>query len=107
MATVAEILNKAADLIEPKGAWVKGFLAKDEQGRGYKDGMPRNPVCFCAEGAVQAAAGKANLSLERQAFDALRRVLPTDFIHEWNDAPDRTQTEVVAALRAAAIEASA
>lgn len=103
---VAEILNKAADLIEPEGAWTQGALARGPDGFGTESEIPPNAVCFCAEGAIQASSGRGNHSLEKRAFDALRKVLPTDFIHEWNDKPCRTQAEVVAALRAAAEKAA-
>lgn len=101
-ASVADILDRAADLIAPEGAWTQGALARCEDGTAYVDELPPDPTCFCAEGAIQSANGRRGAKSERAAFDALRRVIPTDFIHEWNDRPTRTQAEVVTALRRAA-----
>lgn len=91
---VSEILNKAADLIEPQGAWVQGKWSTD----GGK--------CLCAEGAIAIAAELSFFTAVEgsPAGRALAEFIG-DPIPVWNDAPDRTQAEVVAALRAAARKA--
>ena len=90
--SVAEILNAAADLIEPEGAWTQGSYG----GSG----------CWCAMGAINHVGGF--LSDINEASIALARSLGFQFpnsIPDWNDDPYRTQSEVVAALRAAADKA--
>lgn len=91
---VAADLVAAAAYIERYG-WIQG-----------KTGSPGGPVC--AAGALRAIASAPawNPVTEEQlqrysdswdaATDYLGRALPN-----WNDEPERTQAEVVAALRAA------
>ncbi len=97
--TVADILTAAADLIEPEGAWLQGAYTEDLR-------------CFCTLGALAHVSCKgatvvgslapaktlaAYLNAEDSSADRV--------ITRWNDAPERTQAEVVATLRAAAKKA--
>jgi hypothetical protein len=87
----SEVLSRAADLIEPEGAWTQGSYGRTADGSSVYYDDP-NAVCFCLRGA-------------------LRRVDPTGSWMEyaanhrlsaaWNDAFGRTQAEVVSALRQA------
>lgn len=92
-ASVADILARAADLIEPEGAWIQGGY-----GTGGLTGLPT-----CMGGAVNIASG-------RRPWETLRQCPAVRFINgfvgeigvgPWNDAPERTQAEVVAKLREA------
>lgn len=100
-ATVSEVLEKAADLLEPEGAWTQKQLAKAADG---KTCDPRSlaAVCWCMAGAIQRSTPlDANYEPYLSAVGAtIRNIIPY-----WNDAPDRTQTEVVSALRQAASQA--
>ena len=96
--SVADVLDAAADLIEPEGAWTTGADARRSDG-GKTHGHDDQAICFCAEGAVIHVSGKRS---KHDAFQLIRRVTRSSSIHEWNDAPERTQTEVVAKLREAA-----
>lgn len=88
----ADILEKAADLIEPPGKWGQGCL-------GGKRGE------HCADTAIFKIARQ--LRSERRAEV---RIFFAKFVgghnsfdtYRWNDAPERTQAEVVAKLREAA-----
>jgi hypothetical protein len=93
----SEILDGAAALIEPEGRWTQGKYAADRDGHTVD---PRSPkaVCWCARGARARAAGE----FENRTHDFLRRVVGDRQTIRWNDDPDRTQAEVVAALRQAA-----
>lgn len=84
---VSEILSKAADLIEPEGKWTKMFY-ETHDGR------------FCAYGAIDYVCHSEYQSV-RRAAERLRDVIGSTHIAPWNDAPERTQAEVVAALRQA------
>jgi hypothetical protein len=103
--TAAEILTEAADLIERHGHCKGAFVSPD--GR------------FCAGGAMRVAAGVmdrsgrtvdvdldakwAALDVAAHAFRShLGRVVAAVDTITWNDAPGRTQDQVVAALREAA-----
>jgi hypothetical protein len=99
MMEVAEILERAADLIEPEGRWTQGALAKSKTGRQV---IPegRSAVCWCVYGAIQRITGTPLGS--RALWDALKASVGTVNIASWNDTRGRTQAEAVAALREAA-----
>lgn len=99
---VSEVLDKAADLIEPDGAWTQGVNARDADGN-PTSALDDTATCWCALGAIAHIddSRRAYLyacALSQQVW-AVRRF--RDVPH-WNDDPERTQAEVVAALRAAA-----
>lgn len=103
---VAAVLERAADLIEPEGRWVQGDLKVYDEA-----GMP----CWCAIGALFAAAPNLTpVTMEpiRKRVEAVLGLSPAGNgdiypLALWNDAPDRTQAEVVDALRKAAALAKA
>lgn len=98
--TVSEVLTAAADLLEPEGAWTQGTFGR--------------PGCQCVLGAIARAAGinphGSNWSdaLTRGAHEYLCQAIGAEWIggtlwaDAWNDAPGRTQVEVVETLRRAA-----
>ena len=100
--SVADALERAADLIEPEGAWTQGALYRDALGEpaGAASGKA---VCWCAVGALNEVRGPFS-----DAFEAVEALLPKPRtfhlrpLSDWNDAPGRTQAEVVAKLREAA-----
>lgn len=107
-ASVSEVLAAAADLLEKPGAWTQGVFARRENGRNagptYDDA-----VCFCAVGAVMRVVGGSRSPAYYDAFNRLNAMARRKhFMHVamWNDAPERTQAEVVTALRQAARQAS-
>ena len=97
----SEVLAKAADLIEPEGAWTQNAYARGKSGRPVDPENKRYAVCWCAVGAISriAAAGSAPWWTARRP---LERVIGQSCLPDWNDTPGRTQAEVVAAFRAAA-----
>lgn len=97
--SVKSLLTLAADLIAPEGHWTKGDWGKPSSR-------------MCTEGAIYAAADSHPLvtitigwGKARLACDFLVKHLPhasvpdKNPIADWNDAPERTQEEVVAKLR--------
>lgn len=105
---VATVLNAAADLIEPEGAWAQGAFAADDFGSKWQEYEPAmyGAVCWCAIGAVAEVTGENpwetwEASPAGAAMDAIKQVIGGP-VALWNDAPDRTQAEVVTALRQAA-----
>lgn len=96
---VADILDKAADLIEPEGAWTQGWFARNAGGSdtGTND---EDAVCWCAFGAVERAC-QSKWSKLSTATNLLGGLVG-GMISDWNDAPERTQAEVVSKLREAA-----
>lgn len=87
----SEILNAAADLITPEGAWGQGNFVKRVNGKN----------CYCAVGAIEAMPSGASRNL-RTACEAVYAIIKAPSITGWNDHPDRTQAEVIDALRKAA-----
>lgn len=86
------ILMKAADLIEKHGH-VKGHPGSEELG-------------YCAIGAICAADfsfdGMISIPNMFSRIDLLAKVV-SSLVPRWNDAPERTKEEVIAALRLAAV----
>lgn len=111
--TVADILTAAADLIDKPGAWTQEEYARDSErhGIGWLPRLRADGVCFCTVGAIAASTpttvrhwGDIEDGPAAQAL-ADHLGIHRDAIPDWNDAPERTQAEVVAALRAAADKA--
>ena len=101
---VSDILNKAADLIEPEGAWTQGNYGDQI----IEDGRPIGYKCLCVFGAISQCTPSSSDG-EVWAMNALADYLglrATGSVIVWNDDPSRTQAEVVSALRAAAIKAA-
>lgn len=84
--SVSETLTAAAELIERDG-WCQ-YVSTNNEGR------------RCAVGAINVAAGR-DYSNSSYALWAMRQHIG-ESVAQWNDAPERTQAEVVAALREAA-----
>lgn len=104
-ADAASVLRAAADLIEPKGRWTQGAGARGASGEPVTamGGADSDlAVCWCAWAAMWRANGSIYGPRLRSAERFLRKVTGCDFIDDWNDAPERTQAEVVEALRKAA-----
>lgn len=97
--SVSEVLEKAADLIEPEGAWTTGIFARDKRGTPVTVRAPE-AVCWCAYGAMLKVTDYAESA--RVAADYFSAMFATG-IDEFNDG--HKQAEVVSALRAAASKA--
>lgn len=92
--TVAETLRRAKALIDAPEKWTKGEFARNAKGRPC---LPREAACFCTVGALVVACGPGQTS----AFEKLRAHftrLVGGSIGTWNDAPERTHAEVMAAF---------
>lgn len=105
--TVADILTAAADLIEPEGAWTQGEYGRLPSGRAALN-VRDDAVCRCLIGAIFTVLPPESGCLHEvekgPAVQTMNEFLGIGAYH-WNDAPERTQAEVVAALRAAAEKA--
>lgn len=102
MTTAADLLEQAADKLSEPGAW----------GRGTDPGGLLNGR-QCAYTAICGAsfAAKTRPAPRKRAFSILGAHLNIEAgvanLWKWNDAPERTQAEVVATLREAAAIARA
>jgi hypothetical protein len=116
MRDVAGILDRAADLIEPEGMWTRQSYARDAKGREISPESPE-ATCFCMMGAISRVASNhadlhAALALVGEGLPPSPKynahIGGADYvaaIARFNDAPERTQAEVVAKLREAAAKA--
>jgi hypothetical protein len=99
---------KASEYV--KRGWCQHHAGKDSEGAplrmvqayGRVGGLD-GAVEWCASGAIYAAADNidewdASLTLLGASMD-----IPAFLVARWNDHPDRTQDEVVAALEAAGL----
>lgn len=104
-ANILAVLNGARKLIVDLG-WTQKAFARDKNGRslGLRDS---EPVAYCSMGALWQVATQVEALQTPDVLDArdcLAHAIglprPPDVI-SWNDAPTRTQGEVVAAFDAA------
>lgn len=89
-AAALRVLRRARPLIA--AGWTQYAFAKDDVGATVNSSSP-NAVCWCSLGAI-------NASIEMTGeYDAAKNVLSRvagENIGVWNDAPGRTQAEVLA-----------
>lgn len=93
--TPVEILTAARDLVAR--GWCQGTMARTRHGCPTAWTLP-DAASFCSVGAVQAAAGASEGESVYEAFEFFADVIDRARIPKWNDAPGRTQAEVVAAF---------
>lgn len=101
---IAGVLYRAADLIEPEGAWTQNRNARDAFGNAVL-ATDSSAVCWCAYGAVLRESNYRMIG--GRPYDRLLQALRTReqrvmSVSMWNDAPERTQAEAVQLLRDAA-----
>lgn len=105
MTTPSEILDAAADLIEPEGAFTKGAFGRDALGRKLQAAELDRAVCFCTIGAIIKAGGFHGVT--DRGLHATMRFHP-EFgavlwdVVTWSDRPGRKSESAVSALRRAA-----
>lgn len=92
--TVADVLERAADLIEPEGKWTQGEMARDRNGV-MTGAECEDAECFCAWGAMLRVGGVSGAPTFFRSYVGAA-------ISAYNDSPERKQPEVVAKLREAA-----
>lgn len=94
--TPREILIAARALIEAPERWTKGEFARNKEGEKCHANSDA-ASCYCMEGAILSQSGK--WPLKARACAILRASLASAItIPVWNDAPERTHAEVLAAF---------
>jgi hypothetical protein len=96
---VSTVLRNAAELCER--GWCQGAPSRDVGGRDGSDDGFLGSASWCALGAIWDAYDDFG-NFDEGAEEMLRRAIACRCIPDWNDAPERTQAEVVAKLREAA-----
>ena len=102
MTNTHKVLTAARALIAKPGKWTQDRLAGNHDGImcDFQDGAAYQ---FCMLGAVMRAAseiepGAAAYHLSGVALGCLRNVIGNGLISDFNDDPDRTHDEVLAAF---------
>ncbi len=91
--TPAAVLRAARTLIATPERWTKRAYRKDAAGNMCE---PEQAVCRCAEGALCDSDGTDDEWW--RAYDVFRDAIGLDSIALWNDAPERTHADVLAAF---------
>lgn len=109
MTALSEIYAAAADILAGEGAWTQGAAARDAEGRETLRGAyDPEAVSFDALGALERAVGRLHGAYPVQTrvllfWQALEGLFDTDEeALAFNDAPGRTQAQVVRLFRLAA-----
>ena len=89
--TAEDIANTKKLLIDARALLAKGWM----QGDWHNGDVVRLPTRWCSIGAIEWAGGG---TAESSAKRALWRAVGTACISDWNDAPGRTQAEVLEAF---------
>lgn len=117
--TVRAILLRAAELLATEGGFTQCATARDAQGERLNRASDPNAVCWCAGGAIHAAA--AEISGDESGPDFYAAVAlaaqadchgddgtyALDWLIRWSDTVGRRQAEVVDLMRRAAARAPA
>jgi len=96
--TTKEILIAARAKIERPECWTNGAYARDAAGREVEPTCP-DAVCWCVRGAIDASTG--HHSGNRPASVLFSQAVAgygALYIPIWNDEPNRTHAEVLAAF---------
>lgn len=99
--TTSEILERAAELIEPPGRWTTQFFARDDL-RHATTPLDENACSWCGEGAIARVMGVHVGSPEWCDVLVVLDGQVGEQFSNWQDDEKRTQSEVVQALRDAA-----
>ncbi len=102
---IANILERAAELIETKG-WTQGSYVRYGNGEEVGD-TDYDAECFCISGALSHASKKKDFDMMCKAYYFLTDIIcktrnSTKCLEKWNDDPARTKEEVIAFLKSAA-----
>ncbi len=99
-----DILIAARKLIERPTAWVQGTDALDKVGNEVSP-YSRAAVRLCPQAALLRAADTTDIQVGVRARDRFRSVISCLSIPRWNDAPERTHADVLAAFDRAVSDA--
>lgn len=102
---VAELLRKAAYRVGQPGAWTQHYLGRLKNGTGtyVRNVLNDSEIgSRCMLGALYCEYDMDPAPNIHAAYDAVVASIGTGLIADWNDSPQRTQDDVVAALVRAA-----
>lgn len=91
-ASVADKLAEARALIER--GWCQDVYARDRAGNEMR-WADRRATCYCTRGALYA------VGVHDVAYEFVFQAVENQSLAIWNDAPERTQAEVIDAFKRA------
>jgi hypothetical protein len=103
----SEALRAARELLTPEGAWIQGSWAVTADGYGVFPTDSDEAVCWCARGAIEQQLSNYCGSDPSKFLSRAIGVQGSGAIADWNDAPERTQAEVLDAFSRAILLAEA
>jgi hypothetical protein len=83
-----------------KKGWTQGELARNDEGYPVNPNSPMS-VCWCSTGAIWAA--HPEFEDRQRACAKFLSAIDYPSITGWNDAPERTHADVIAAFEKAGI----
>jgi len=89
---------KAHELLSPEGAWTQGVMASDQDGLVCWALAPQ-ARSWCLLGALHRCYNDTDYGYAVDDIESILRLQGYDYPEAWNDAPERTQAEVVALLK--------
>jgi hypothetical protein len=100
--TPQDILTKAAALLESSPtAWTQSVIARNAAGRVAAPNSPE-ACSWCALGAIAKVRGQPYATRTNCPATQLLETYLGEYAGNYNDRPQRTREEVIAALRGAA-----
>lgn len=97
----SEVLHRAVEIFSQPGTWTQNAYARDQNGSDQVLPEDENAVCWCSLGILHKLSNTACALEIPIAANFLRKSVGTTNLFAWNDAPWRTQDEIVSAFRAA------
>ena len=91
--TTNDILKAARELLTPKGAWTQWDYARDKNGMSVPSSQDE-AKCFCLLGAILRVSRESGCLVGLTKVEAKLSKVVGNYI-DWNDAPGRTQQEVL------------
>lgn len=100
--TPVEILEKARELLSDPKRWTRDALAMTARGKHLSDPTDRRAACWCVFGAIMKCSGEVSGALNAaDVFERANWFGDDESFSSWNDRPERTHAEVLAAIDSA------
>ena len=95
---VKKVLRDASKLLSGRGRWAKGDYAFTKEGLPC-DESDVDAYSFCTIGALLCVSGSDDFG--DAAIEAVKKAIDKFSLADWNDAPERKKSQVLAALKRA------
>jgi len=106
--TTLEILRGMRELLAEESRWTREYYGRYRDGEGCTNGYDDGACCWCLMGAAEKVSGERDPGRIERVFIKVLGGRTSGDIFTWNDAPERTHAEILAALdRAIALESGA